>query len=158
MKSKLWIFIISFIALNATMGFGVEFLVKAQANWMEDVPQEEKDKWTEKQIEKYERRTIIGDIIVVKPNNWKWGKEECLPRFIILKISDMREEEAIKYIEPLTEITGIIEKKLKRRKYHIPATRVEEAKILGGIMNLTKSVFIGEVTEKEKTIGKKKPK
>lgn len=44
-----------------------------------------------------------GDVVIVKPDGWKWGKCEGLPRFIVLKVPSMTIESAEQYIESLTQ-------------------------------------------------------
>ena len=79
-----------------------------------------------------------GDIIVVRPDGWKWGKEECLPNYIVYKLPGLTEEEAKKYEESLTKevsVTDEISKEtrtesqmVKKRKYNIPLDTVDTAK------------------------------
>jgi hypothetical protein len=78
--------------------------------------------------------TRKGDIIVVRPDGWEWGKEECLPRFIVVKTKETYEE-AKKYEESLTkEIDRYDEEKketvkeqevVKHRKYNIDISAVD---------------------------------
>jgi hypothetical protein len=58
-----------------------ELLIKASPHWMDKLSYEEV-------IDKraYNSRVCIGDIIVVRPDGWKWGKCECLPDFIVVKV------------------------------------------------------------------------
>jgi hypothetical protein len=43
-----------------------------------------------------------GDVVVVRPDGWKWGREECLPRFVVVKVEG--KEADWKYLErPLYE-------------------------------------------------------
>ena len=93
-----------------------EFLIKAQGNlWMENLA---KENWASKGLTQrtFDARGQIGDIIVVKPDGWVWGNKECLPSFVVVKLSGMTEEEAKKYEETLMQdevITrqGTIDKK-----------------------------------------------
>ena len=41
----------------------------------------------------------IGDVIIAKPNGWRWGKKECLPSYYIIKIPDLSVKEAESYLE-----------------------------------------------------------
>ena len=75
-----------------------EILIRAYNSWMEAVPQATKDKWSVAMWAKYNRRRRKGNPIVIKSNGWKWGKKECLPRYVILRV-DMSMEEAKKYVE-----------------------------------------------------------
>lgn len=60
-----------------------------------------------------------GDIVVVMPDNHKWGNAECLPTFVIVKIPGLGVETAKKYVEPAyvlgNETFGVAE----RRKWRI---------------------------------------
>ena len=80
-----------------------ELLVKAKAHWMDSLKQDEIDKMSNMQKEQYNSRSQIGDVIVVRPDGWVWGKEECLPNFIVVKVPDMAIEEAKKHEEQLVE-------------------------------------------------------
>ena len=67
-----------------------------------------------------------GDVVVAKADGWAWGKEEGLPAFCILKITDLSVKAAQKYIESetLTEVhpndpTDMITSILCRRQYHV---------------------------------------
>ena len=73
----------------------VEFLVKKILCWLDDLtPQEREDKGM---TESYVRRTVPGDIVVVKPDNHQWGKTE-LVRYDVVKRPDIPFEEAHKYL------------------------------------------------------------
>lgn len=45
-----------------------------------------------------------GDVILAQPDGWSWGKEECLPKFIILKVPGMTVESAQEYLKSYTEL------------------------------------------------------
>ena len=75
-----------------------ELLVRAHKSWMEDIPQATKDTWYEWQWAKYNRRRRKGNPIVVKPDGWKWGRKECLPQYVVVRV-DMSVAEARKYVE-----------------------------------------------------------
>lgn len=138
--------------------FGAELLVKAKPHWLDGLSQIEIDKLIadEKIIrEGYDARSQIGDIIVVKPDGWKWGKEECLPNFVVIKIPDLKYEDAKKYEESLLDITNIQNPKiLKHRKYQIPKVVIDNAKQLSqtiiDINKQQKDVFITNIALKTK--------
>lgn len=77
-----------------------------------------------------------GDVIVVRGDGWKWGKEECLPRYIVVKMPGVLEEDAKKYEEQLTEPvekvvdgkTEITQEMVRLRKYSVGASVVEGIK------------------------------
>ena len=45
-------------------------------------------------------RSMKGDIIVVRPDGWKWGNEECPPRFVVVKLKGVKEEDVKHYEQP----------------------------------------------------------
>lgn len=131
----------------------VELLVRAKPHWMDSLTQKDVDVMSTEQKQSYESRSQIGDVVVVRPDGWLWGNEECLPNFIIVKVPDMPYEEAKKYEESLNE--QFIDDKgetqsrmLKVRKYQIPLVDVEEAKSKNGILNRTKAEKIKNIKEK----------
>jgi len=97
-----------------------EILIKAQEPWNnanQDAPPE---------------RSRLGDIIVVRPDGHVWGNEECLPRFIVVKLPGLSEEEVKHYEQSLMVSDGVDEhgqpkmKMAKVRKYQVPPAFVQE--------------------------------
>ena len=80
-----------------------EILIRAHNSWMEDVPQEEKDRWDDNMWAKYNRRRRKGNPISVRPDGAKYGKKECPPRYIIVKMPGVRVEDARQYIEKVVD-------------------------------------------------------
>jgi len=79
---------------------------------------------------RYEARSQPGDVIVVRPDGWKWGKAERLPDFVVVKAPELSMAEAKKYEESLIDLhSGDL---VRVRKYNIfpavIATAVEQAK------------------------------
>lgn len=65
-----------------------------------------------------------GDIIVVRPDGWKWGREECLPRFVVVKVAE--KDTDVKYYEyPLTDANNLL---VKYRKHAVTAVAVDSIK------------------------------
>lgn len=155
---KLWI-VIGLLLVCGT-AHGAELLVKAKPHWMDDLKQSDIDKMSEGDKQSYEARSQIGDVIVVKPDGWNWGKEECLPNFIVIKIPDLKYEDAKNYEQSLTEEyvdpeTQMIETRmLKCRKYQIPTAVIDDAKqsvsTTVSISKEQKDTFISNVIEKTK--------
>lgn len=102
-----------------------ELLIKAKDHWMETLTKEEIDKMNEGELKAYEARTKKGDVIVVRPDGWSWGKLECLPDFLVVKVKETYEE-AKKYEDKLysESINDTKEELLKARKYYINTTEV----------------------------------
>jgi len=45
-----------------------------------------------------------GHVISVQPDGHKWGKEECLPKFYIVKLPKVSVADVQKYLEPKMDI------------------------------------------------------
>lgn len=61
-----------------------------------------------------------GDVVVVMPDGHEWGKEECFPKFVVVKIPGLSVEAGKKYTESdydLSDPKG--ERVLTRRKYKL---------------------------------------
>lgn len=109
-----------------------ELLIRATGHWMDKLSKEEVDKMDESQKQSYEARSQKGDIIVVRPDGWKWGKLECLPDFIVTKVKGTEAE--WKHLEQsLTEEKPdpvddkkTIQVMLKHRKNAISTASVEK--------------------------------
>jgi len=109
----------------------------------------------------------IGDIIVVRPDGWKWGGKEQPPNYVVISIPDISFEDAKEYekslYEPrireifedktgkvvrITENEGIV---LKQRKHKFPIEIVNQAKQnLKGRLALTNPGGITNIIEKTK--------
>jgi hypothetical protein len=99
-----------------------QFLIKALEPWNNDSPTAP------------EERSRLGDIIVVRPDGHVWGNEECLPRFIVVKITNMTYDDAKHLEESLLLDDGLeedgvtIKKKLaKVRKWQVPQAYMLDA-------------------------------
>jgi hypothetical protein len=79
-----------------------ELLVKAKKHWMDDFTQAQIDELSAGQKESFLARSQIGDIVVVRPDGWEWGREECLPNFVVIKLPGVSIEEAKVYEQNLT--------------------------------------------------------
>jgi len=130
-----------------------ELLVRAKKHWMDDLTQKEVDAMKDKSA--YESRCQIGDVVVVKPDGWKWGKCECLPDFIVIKIPGMTEAEAKKYEEALTKEVDGKEEGMKEiqivrfRKHALPKADIDSA-----VTAKTESVELSKTTLTSKVITK----
>jgi len=116
------------ILLFTTNCFSAELLVKARSHRLDSFTSAEISKMVaDKKItlESYNARTQIGDIIVVRPDGWKWGKEECLPNFIVVQLPNISIDTVKYYEQSLMDITDQKNPKmLKVRKYRVPPTYV----------------------------------
>lgn len=148
---KKFILILCFCLITSYC-FGAELLVKAKSHWLDELSQAEintliaDNKIT---LESYNSRTQIGDIIVVRPDGWEWGREETLPIFVLVKIPDMPIEEAKQYEAVLMDNTiptqPVI---LKRRKWKISSVYVDTIKQAGGSVITNKTAFLSKVSAK----------
>ena len=102
--------------------------MQAKAHWMDaldpnNIPTEQQDM--------YNARTQVGDVIVVRPDGWVWGNEECPPRYIVIKRPDLSVEDARYLEEPLTDTATV--------STNTPSTSVEMTTETGGKIILTNS-------------------
>ena len=101
-------------------------------------------------------RSRKGDIIVVRPDGWVWGKEECPPRFVVVKLKGVAEKDVKHYEQPLMSEPDKDGKTtmLKRRKYAIDTATVDTCSSeLGGAKEITKAVFDTKLITKVASIG-----
>lgn len=149
-KNRFWTIIVFSIFLFFTKpASAVELLVQAKPNWQDDWDTVKVKSLSVTEKQTYDARAQIGDIIVVRPDGWKWGKEECLPNYIVVKIPDISFEVAQKYEDVLKDEAGNI---LKKRKYRIPQPVVNGWKLAGKdvvtVDSADKAAFISNLIEK----------
>lgn len=82
----------------------VELLVRARAGWRPNKPLAE---WTKKDAKDFWRTTQRGEIIVVKPDDWKWGSREQPPRYVVIKVPAATVDQAKSYLYPLLDTVAI---------------------------------------------------
>jgi hypothetical protein len=110
-----------------------EVLIKATEHWMDSFTQEQLDALTAEELQSYNARSQKGDIIVVRPDGWKWGREECLPNFIVVTIegtiADLKYlEESIAEREVNEDATPMPSTLIKFRKHYINVADVDAVK------------------------------
>ena len=89
---------------------------------------------------KFEKGAKKGDIIIVKPDGWVWGKEESPPRYVVFKLPEMTYEEAKKYEEATDDLDAI---GFKLRKYSVDTLEVDDAKMkVKGVKTIDKTKVI----------------
>jgi hypothetical protein len=126
MKKLLFILLFCLFTTNL---FAAELLCRAKKHYLDDLTQSEVDTLTPEAKEQYLARSQIGDIVVVRPDGWLWGKEECLPNYVVVKVPQVTFEEAQIYEESLQDTTNPENPKLLRhRKYALPKADIETAK------------------------------
>lgn len=132
-----------------------EILIYAKVHWMETATAEQKAKWDDRRWAAYERRLVKGNPIIVKPDGWKWGKRECPPDFVVLKIPGLSVEEADKYT--IAAFDYLKEKDelgrfplLAKKRYQFDTGEVNAALISKQpIVCNTKQVFLNKLDDKE---------
>jgi hypothetical protein len=132
----------------------MELLINAKNHWMDNLRSEEIAKLSNEQLAMYKARSQKGDVIVVKGDGWGWGREECLPNYVVVKLPGMPAD--YKLTEPLYDITNP-EKPilLKRRKHQISETIVDSylatAKSSVTILGTAdKAAFVNNIVTKSK--------
>lgn len=141
-------FLLIFLAF-AKPASAAELLVQAKPNWQDDWDTVKVRNLAVKEKQTYDARAQVGDIIVVRPDGWTWGKEECLPNYVVVKIPGISYEDAQRYEDVLKDEAGNI---LKKRKYRIPLLVVNGWKLAGKdvvtVDLADKSSFISSLVEK----------
>jgi len=128
-----------------------ELLVKAQEPWNNDI---DTSKMRKNELTQFNARSRKGDIIVIRPDGWKWGREECLPRFIVVKAPGLDIKDAVKfesavYEESIDEDGNPKFKLLKRRKYAFDSFLLNSA--LRDSINsieISKDIILNKIKEK----------
>lgn len=96
--------------------FGFEALVRATGHYRDNISTVG---FTQGQLDEWNARTRKGDIIAIYPDGHVWGRLECLPDFVVVKIPTVPYSETIAhYCDTLEEPTT--KKLFKRRKFRVP--------------------------------------
>jgi len=131
-----------------------ELLVRASGHWLDSKTQSQVDAMSAGDRQSYNARSQVGDIIVVKPDGWSWGKEECLPTFIVARLPQYSVEDAKHFEEVLMDNTDPEHPfMLKRRKYRVPPNIVQQYVDLGQsvvdvVLSQQQQNFINNIIEK----------
>jgi len=142
------------LILFCTSAHAVEVLIKANPHWMDEWKASKVNSLSTGERQSYEARAQLGDIIVIRPDGWVWGGEECLPRFIVVKLPGVTMEAAKLWEESLYDRTDPEHPiMLKVRKYAVPQPYVNQ--IVGAgtsvvTINLSaeKTAFLNSIVEK----------
>ena len=137
MKMLRWVIL---FMLVCSVAHSAELLVKAQEPWNNDI---DTSKMTKEELQSFNARSRKGDIIVVKPDGWKWGREECPPRFVVVKLKGVKVEDVKHYEEPIYDEKDVENTTLlKVRKYAIDTSTVNDCMAqIGGIKEMQKAEF-----------------
>ena len=66
-----------------------ELLIRAKGHYLDN---SDTSKMSKEELITWNSRSQKGDIIVVRPDGWEWGRCECLPDFIVVKVKGAMEE------------------------------------------------------------------
>jgi hypothetical protein len=103
-----------------------ELLVRAKGHWMDSFTQGQIDALPSGAKDSFYSRTQLGDIIVVRDDGWEWGREECLPNFVVIKLPGVAVEDVKEYEEPLMDNTDPEHPKmLKHRKHQVSQLEIQ---------------------------------
>lgn len=70
----------------------------------------------------------VGDIIIVRPDGHVWGKAECLPEYLVVKVPTIEYFQVQKFESNLYDAEGNY---VARRKYKVPLATVQAWVTLG---------------------------
>ena len=110
-----------------------QLLVRTKNHWLDEVPKLVQLTWTQEEVDEYNRRSIRGDIIVVKDDDHIWGRREGLPDYVIVKIAGLSLNNA-KHFEDALIIDDVV---IRNRKYKIPEATLNEAMISDGVFEFS---------------------
>jgi hypothetical protein len=92
----------------------------------------------------------LGHVISVQPDGHKWGKEECLPKFYIVKLPKVAVSDVGKYLEPKIDILSTAEERptIAIRKYKLDVanlpTLAKTALEKDGVLSISKVADLEE--------------
>jgi len=126
-----------------------ELLILAREPWNNNL---DALKMSVDERERFYARTRKGDIIAIRPDGWKWGREECLPRFIIFKVPGVDVKDFEAYTRPVCEnkILGdgsIVKIVTESSASRVSIGAVDGCSLLsGGVQTLTKDSALAALT------------
>jgi len=134
------------ILLLASPCYAVEALVRAKPHWIDSVST---TTLPTSMLDTYQTRLQIGDIMVIRPDGWEWGRAECLPNFIVVKVPSVTMEQAKKYEDILYETVDGFARVKKRRRYRIDPEYVQSLVDSGtGEVTITSLSFGQKILDK----------
>ena len=100
-----------------------ELLIQAKGHWMDNFTQGQIDALDDGQKKSRNARIQLGDIVVVRPDGWVWGREECLPNYLVVKLPQLTVEQVEHFTQSLMGEPDAQGNRptLKKRKYKIPS-------------------------------------
>ena len=110
-----------------------ELLIRAKPHWMDSLTEKDIEKFNSDQRESYDARSQKGDIIVVRPDGWEWGREECPPKYVVVKLKNVTVDDVKHYTEPLVKEIEVDNEKrtvyIKRHKYAVDIAIVDDCSL-----------------------------
>lgn len=83
-----------------------------------------------------------GHVISVKPDGHKWGKEECLPKFYIVKLPKVSVADVQKYLDAQMDTLGSATEKIAIRRYQVDVgtipTAIKNTLETDGVISISK--------------------
>jgi len=140
-----------------------EFLIKAEGNkWMEALA---KESWSTKNLtqEQFDARSEIGDIVVVRDDGHPWGKCECPPQYVVIKVPKMDWEKVKAVVEKglyetrmITIDSREVEQQVMRKKhlYKVPSTLVDTAIKEKGVLEIKEEEMVGYINKRSLDVAK----
>ena len=102
-----------------------ELLVRAKGHWKDGWTQEYIDTLSQDEKDAHACRSRKCDIIVVRPDGWEWGREECLPNFVVVKVPSLSIDDAKVYEQH--EQPKQNAKMTRIRQYYIKHSTIQKA-------------------------------
>ena len=136
-----------------------EILIQAKGHWMDNFTQWQIDALDDVSKKSRNARIQLGDIVVVAPDGGPqgngWGKEECLPNYLVVKLPQLTVEQVEHFTQPLLGEPDAKGNRptLKKRKYKIPSQWVtpyitEGTSVITVTLSNQQQNFINNVIEK----------
>ena len=126
-----------------------EALIRAKIHWKDEWNQAKVNSLTTEEKAQYDARTQLGDVVVIRPDGWVWGREEGLPNFVLVKIPNMTVGEAKQYEEAIMDTTDPEHPKLLRfRKFYLKPSWVNTIISQGGVYTINKSIVTNYIEQK----------
>ena len=132
-----------------------EILIQAKGHWMDNFTQGQIDALDDGQKKSREARIQLGDIVVVKPDGWVWGREECLPNYLVVKLPQLSVETVEHFTQSLMGEPNAEGDRpmLRKRKYQIPSQWVtpyitEGTSVITVTLSNQQQNFINNIIEK----------
>lgn len=131
------------ILLLAVSSWSAEMLVLAKTHWMQTA---DTTGWSKEQKLERQQSKTKGHVETVKPDKADWGKKECLPSYIIVKLPGVPVDSLKKYLEETIDSTVIGDDKrfplLLERAYKIDELFVDFVITnLEGVVTITNTVL-----------------